>query len=134
MPQRPRSNHRRSRYCWTTVRNALVTWSTLPLPSTAAYSPSRAVLLTYGSTAEPANAIDGPSTNSTSCPGIMQSTSCAIWIDSASTLLVEHVDISNDDTGVPSIDGVPAGASGVDSSPPQPTTTHTMHRRTTPAS
>src|SRR5262245_11529913 len=115
MLQRPSSNQRRNRYCCTTVRYALVTCTTLPLPSAAAYRPSRAALLTYGNTAEPANAIDGPSMNSTSWPGIMQSTSRAIWTDSASTLLVVHVVVSNDDTRVPSIEGVPRDASGIGS-------------------
>jgi hypothetical protein len=97
------------------VRNPLVILIVRPPPAAAAASRSVfAASEMYGSTAEPVNAIPVVSANGTSWPGMMQSTSSAICVDSASTTLVAHELVSNDDTGVPSIDGVPIGpASGV---------------------
>src|SRR5688572_25949863 len=86
-----------------------------PLAAAAAASRSvREASERYGRTADPVNRIPAVSANGTSWPGMMQSTSSAICVDSASTTLVAHELLSNEDTGVPSIEGLPIDpASGV---------------------
>src|SRR5215468_5753957 len=88
MPQRPRLNHCSSRYCWATVRNALLTWT-----SPTAIRSALALAARYGSTALLVIAIPLPAANRVRLVGFMQPTSSAIWLDSPITTAVVQVDV-----------------------------------------
>src|SRR5574338_825722 len=92
MPQRPSWYQRYSRYCCTTVRNALLILTTL-FAETAIKS-FLPVADRYGSTALLVICMLPPAAKLTRPVGLAQPISSAICFDRPITVAVEHVDVS----------------------------------------
>src|SRR5262245_24364773 len=96
MPQRPARYQRRSRYCWATVRYALLIWMSR-VDATASRSVF-ALCSRYGSTALLENCRFAVGANRTSDVSSMQPISSEICFDRPSTTAVEHVPDTYADT------------------------------------